>query len=132
MRYVSRSALGEYHRACNHGCLRRLLVHPLPGRRTSITSPLPHRLDTDLLPCLATRAPAAAAMRQEPVEMFTEPMLSPPVPTMSSTSPPGLTGTPADRIALARPVISSTLSPCMREVSSNGVQHAAEMGLLGQ
>ena len=78
-----------------------------------MTSALPHRLDTDLLPCLATRAPAAAAIRAEPVEMLTEPMLSPPVPAMSSTLPPGLTGTPADRMALARPVISSTLSPCM-------------------
>ena len=28
----------------------------------STTSPLPHKLDTDRLPCLATLAPAAAAM----------------------------------------------------------------------
>ncbi len=39
-----------------------------------------------LLPCLATLAPAAAATTDEPVEMLTEPMPSPPVPTMSTTA----------------------------------------------
>ena len=52
---------------------------------TSSTSALPHRLDTDRLPCLATLAPAAAATMEAPVEMLTEPMPSPPVPTMSTT-----------------------------------------------
>ena len=41
----------------------------------STTSPLPHKLDTDRLPCLATLAPAAAATTQAPVEMFTVPTL---------------------------------------------------------
>mmetsp|Transcript_31617 Transcript_31617/g.81031 ORF Transcript_31617/g.81031 Transcript_31617/m.81031 type:complete len:243 (+) Transcript_31617:292-1020(+) len=52
----------------------------------SRTSAEPQRLETERLPCLATLAPAAAAMTEEPVEMLTEPMSSPPVPTMSSTS----------------------------------------------
>jgi hypothetical protein len=38
------------------------------------------------LPCLATFAPAAAEMTVAPVEMLTDPMPSPPVPTMSSTA----------------------------------------------
>ncbi len=54
--------------------------------RTSTTSALPQRLETLRLPCLATRAPAAAAMTVAPVEMLTDPMPSPPVPTMSSTA----------------------------------------------
>ena len=41
----------------------------------STTSPLPHMLDTERLPCLATRAPAAAAMTHAPVEMLTVPAL---------------------------------------------------------
>lgn len=53
---------------------------------TSRTSALPQRLDTERLPCLATLAPAAAAMTVAPVEMLTDPMPSPPVPTMSSTA----------------------------------------------
>ena len=38
------------------------------------------------MPCLATWAPAAAASTQAPVEMLTDPMPSPPVPTMSNTA----------------------------------------------
>lgn len=53
---------------------------------TSSTSALPHKLLTERLPCLATRAPAAAAMTVAPVEMLTDPMPSPPVPTMSNTA----------------------------------------------
>eukprot|EP00955_Chlamydomonas_euryale_P070003 360641-Chlamydomonas_euryale.AAC.4 len=57
----------------------------LPHLHTSSTSALPHRLDTERLPCLATFAPAAAATMLAPVEMLTLPMPSPPVPTMSTT-----------------------------------------------
>ena len=39
----------------------------LPKISTSTTSALPQRLDTLRLPCLATRAPAAAAMTVAPV-----------------------------------------------------------------
>jgi len=53
---------------------------------TSKTSAEPQRLDTERLPCLAMRPPAAAATTQAPVLMLTLPMLSPPVPTMSSTA----------------------------------------------
>lgn len=58
------------------------------GGGTSSTSAEPQREETERLPCLATRPPAAAATTQEPVLMLTLPMLSPPVPTMSSTAPP--------------------------------------------
>ena len=53
---------------------------------TSSTSAAPQELDTARLPCLATWAPAAAASTQAPVEMFTDPIPSPPVPTMSNTA----------------------------------------------
>ena len=79
--------------------------------RTSITSALPHRLDTERLPCLATRAPAAAAITHAPVLMLTEPMPSPPVPTMSSVSTPASTGTERARSARAMFATSSPVSP---------------------
>ena len=56
---------------------------------TSSTSAAPQLLETARLPCLATWAPAAAAITHAPVEMFTEPMPSPPVPTMSRTAKKG-------------------------------------------
>ncbi len=52
----------------------------------SSTSALPHKLDTERLPCLTTRAPAAAARSAAPVERFKLPEPSPPVPTMSTQS----------------------------------------------
>lgn len=63
---------------------------PPPGgcARTSSTSALPQRLDTERLPCLATLPPAAATSTDAPVEIFTLPMPSPPVPTMSTTTKP--------------------------------------------
>lgn len=81
---------------------------------TSNTSALPHRLDTERFPCLATFAPAAAAITVAPVLMFTEPMPSPPVPTMSRTSPVVATGTLFSRIAFASPATSSAVSPWSR------------------
>lgn len=64
-----------------------IAIHPIhPIHPTSSTSALPHRLDTDLLPCFATLAPAAAARMDAPVEMLTLPIPSPPVPTMSTTA----------------------------------------------
>ncbi len=67
-------------------CAAPLYPNRRPDRRTSSTSALPHRLDTERLPCLATLAPAAAATMLAPVLMLTEPMPSPPVPTMSTTA----------------------------------------------
>ena len=84
---------------------------------TSSTSALPHRLDTERFPCFATFAPAAAAMMVAPVLMLTEPMPSPPVPTMSKTSP--AVGTCMQRacMAFARPATSSAVSPCRPTMS---------------
>src|SRR5262252_367325 len=50
----------------------------------SSTSALPDFEDTDRLPCLAMRAPAAAATNIDAVEMLKVCEASPPVPTMSS------------------------------------------------
>jgi hypothetical protein len=79
--------------------------------RTSRTSAEPQREETERLPCLATRAPAAAASTHAPVEMFTEPMPSPPVPTMSTTSYGVSTSSALRRMQLARPASSSAVSP---------------------
>ena len=79
--------------------------------RTSRTSAEPHSDDTLRLPCFATRAPAAAAITQAPVEMFTDPMPSPPVPTMSTTSYGVSTVSALERMLVARPASSSEVSP---------------------
>ena len=50
----------------------------------SSTSALPDFDDTERLPCLATRAPAAAATNIDAVEMLNVCDASPPVPTMST------------------------------------------------
>ena len=50
------------------------------------TSALPHRLDTDRLPCLATHKPAAATTNAAVVEMLKVPEPSPPVPHVSTTT----------------------------------------------
>jgi hypothetical protein len=50
----------------------------------SSTSALPDFDDTERLPCLATRAPAAAATNIDAVEMLNVCEASPPVPTMST------------------------------------------------
>ena len=80
---------------------------------TSRTSAEPHMLETERLPCLATLAPAAAARMAAPVEMFTDPMPSPPVPTMSTRFPSAATGTAFLSMARANPMISSGVSPCI-------------------
>ena len=54
--------------------------------RSSISA-APHLLVKDLFPCLATVAPAPAATIDAVVLTFTVFILSPPVPTMSSTRP---------------------------------------------
>ena len=79
---------------------------------TSKTSALPQRLEAERLPCLATRAPAAAATSIAPVDMLTDPMPSPPVPTMSRHACALRTGVDIFRMALAKPTTSSGVSPC--------------------
>ena len=56
----------------------------------SKTSALPHRLDTDRLPCLATVTPHAATTIAAADEMLNVPERSPPVPHVSNTSPGGV------------------------------------------
>mmetsp|Transcript_8750 Transcript_8750/g.28880 ORF Transcript_8750/g.28880 Transcript_8750/m.28880 type:complete len:271 (+) Transcript_8750:570-1382(+) len=84
--------------------------------RASRTSADPQRDDTDRLPCLATLAPAAAQRIEAPVEMFTDPIPSPPVPTMSTTFMPSLRCTLTDMffMPLARPATSAEVSPLAR------------------
>ncbi len=49
-----------------------------------VAAALPERLDTERLPCFATRPPAAATTKALVVEILKVPALSPPVPTMST------------------------------------------------
>ena len=62
------------------------------------------------MPCLATLIPAAAATSAEVVEILKLCALSPPVPTISSTSMPVSTFVAWSRIAAAQPAISSRVS----------------------
>ena len=73
-------------------------------------SAVPHLEEAARLPCLATLTPPAAATSAEVVEMLKLCAPSPPVPTISSTSMPGLTLTAWLRMAAAHPAISSVVS----------------------
>jgi hypothetical protein len=87
----------------------------------SITSALPEVDDTLRPPCLATRAPAAAATNTDAVEMLKVCELSPPVPTMSTRcvrSSTG-TGTANSRITVAAAVISPIVSFFTRSPIAN-------------
>ena len=93
-----------------------LLVTP----SASSTSALPQREETARLPCLATGMPAPAATRAAAVEMLKVPLPSPPVPQVS-TRPWRARGRHARRAracAVAKPVISSTVSPLVRSAIS--------------
>ena len=75
-------------------------------------SALPHRLDTDRLPCFATFTPHAATTTAAADETLNVPERSPPVPHVSNTSPGGVaSGTACSRIVRAKPTISSGRSP---------------------
>ncbi|MFN7916955.1 MAG: hypothetical protein U0Q55_16550 [Vicinamibacterales bacterium] len=81
---------------------------------TSNTSALPERLETERLPCFATRTPAAASTIAEQVEMLNVPDRSPPVPQVSNTgSNRRDSDTAWARIVRARPTISCGRSPFM-------------------
>jgi hypothetical protein len=73
--------------------------------RASRTSPLPHLLEIERLPCLITGSPQAAVSNAVPVEMLREPDASPPVPTMSMARvPAGICGRSASaRMPSAKP-----------------------------
>ena len=95
--------------------------------RASSTSAEPERLDTARLPCLATRAPPAAATRAAAVEMLKVPRPSPPVPQVSIT-PELVCGTPAARARIARaaPAISPTDSPFAASATRNALFHTSD------
>ncbi len=78
----------------------------------SSTSALPDFDDTDRPPCLATRAPAAAATNIVAVEMLNVCDASPPVPTMSTRCLRSATSTLVDisRITCAAAATSPTVS----------------------
>ena len=75
---------------------------------------MPHLLDTLRLPCLATGTPAADTTKAETVEILKVKASSPPVPTISSTSPLWVSLVQCSRITMAQAVISSMLSPFIR------------------
>ncbi len=76
------------------------------------------------LPCLATRAPAPAAMKAAQVLTLKEPLSSPPVPQVSSRSPSISTWLLFSRMTRAMPVISSAVSPFMRRAVTNAANWA--------
>ena len=69
------------------------------------------------LPCLATRAPAAAATTAAIVEMLTVCERSPPVPQVSTTGPSMSSGTLAFIMPVTRPDTSRAVSPLARRAT---------------
>ena len=79
--------------------------------RASRQSAVPLRELAARFPCLATFTPPAARIKAEVVEILKVWALSPPVPTISSTSMPGCSSWTAFwRMAAAQPEISSIVS----------------------
>src|SRR5689334_1157807 len=93
----------------------RLITTP----SASSTSAAPHADEAARLPCLATRAPAAAATMAPMVEMFTVRAPSPPVPTRSTTGPGMVSGVARASITSASPASSATVSPFIRSATPN-------------
>ena len=84
------------------------------------TSALPHFEETARLPCLATRAPPAAATKAAVVEMLNVCEESPPVPQVSiRRSCETSTRAARSRSACAAPAISSGVSPLIRRATSS-------------
>src|SRR2546421_4563890 len=87
--------------------------------RAASTSALPHLLDTPRLPCFATAIPDAATTKLAAVETLNVVHESPPVPHISiSGRRREETRIALDRITLASPAISSTVSPLVRSPQS--------------
>src|SRR2546422_4865535 len=84
----------------------------------SRTSAEPHRDEAARLPCLATRAPHAAATIAASVEMLNVARPSPPVPQVSRSAPSTWIGVAIALAVFAKPVISSTVSPLMRSATT--------------
>ena len=73
----------------------------------------------DRFPCLATFTPAPATTNEAAVEILNVPRASPPVPHISMAGETSGTGTIFSLIALAKPAISSTVSPLVRNAIRN-------------
>ena len=93
--------------------------------RASSMSADPLCEDAARLPCLATRAPAAAAMIAAIVEMFTVCDRSPPVPHVSTTGPSTASGIPAFIMPVTRPDTSLDVSPLARRATRKAAVLAA-------
>src|SRR4051812_17721763 len=97
--------------------------------RASSTSAEPLRPVALRLPCFATTQPAPAATNAAVVETL-KVGRPPPVPAVSSRSPPRAppTVTPraSERIVRARPISSSTVSPLVRSAIRNAAACASE------
>ena len=87
--------------------------------RFSSTSAAPLLLETLLLPCLATLAPQPAITNEDVVEILNVLDKSPPVPTMSIASLQPSMVFAFSLITLARPVISSIVSPLILNAVRN-------------
>ena len=88
----------------------------------SSTSAEPHCDDAARFPCLATRAPAAAATSAAMVDTLTVPDRSPPEPHVSTSGPPSAsTSTRSANSSMVRTSAASSLavSPLARSVSAN-------------
>src|SRR5487761_433234 len=83
----------------------------------SSTSAEPHSDEAARLPCLATRAPQAAATIADSVEILKVARPSPPVPQVSRSAPSISIGVAIARAVRANPVSSSTVSPLMRSAT---------------
>ena len=79
--------------------------------RASRMSALPHWLDNDRLPCLATFTPAPATTKAATVEMLNVQEPSPPVPHVSSTGSFVMPGLHLHRLQRARPARSRPVRP---------------------
>ena len=93
-------------------------------------SAVPQREEAARLPCLATFTPEAAMTRAEVVEMLKLWALSPPVPTISSTSMSWGTFRAWSRMAAAQPAISSMVSALVLFVERAARNAAFWVGLV--
>jgi hypothetical protein len=85
----------------------------------SSTSALPVWLESERLPCLATRAPAPAITSAAAVEILNVPEASPPVPQVSITLGPASTTIMRSRMARAKPASSPAVSPFILSATRN-------------
>src|SRR5215208_4311224 len=97
-------------------------IRPPSASRTSSD---PHWLVAERFPCFATRQPAPAAMKAAVVETL-KVGLPPPVPAVSTRSPPASTLTARSRSTAASPVISPTVSPFVRRAMRNAAAWASD------